>query len=81
MFLQRKNPAFAGRGGGQMNLPLISAIGAVVFATIALAVLGAVLQKAIYDAEPLYAVLSVVLLVALIGGALRLDRGQRRDRE
>jgi membrane protease YdiL (CAAX protease family) len=64
-----------------MNLPLISAIGAVVFATIALAVLGAVLQKAIYDAEPLYAVLSVVLLVALIGGALLLDRGQRHDRE
>lgn len=64
-----------------MNLPLISAIGAVVFATIALAVLGAVLQKAIYDAEPLYAVLSVVLLVALIGGALLLDREQRRDRE
>lgn len=54
------------------------ALGAVFFATVALAVLGAVLQRAIYDAEPLYAVLSVVLLVALIGGAIVLDRGQHR---
>lgn len=62
-----------------MRLALICALGATVFATVALAVLGATLQKAIYNGDPLFAVLAVTLLVALIVGAIVLDRGQRRD--
>jgi len=60
-----------------MKIAAICALGAVVFATVALSVLGATLQKAIYNGDPLFAVLAVVLLVALIVGAIALDRGQR----
>lgn len=52
----------------------LAAIFAVAFATVALALLGALLQKAIYDADPLYAVLATVALVSLIAGAVALDR-------
>lgn len=64
-----------------MNIRMFCAIGAVTFTTVSLAVLGATLQRAIYNADKFYAVLAVVLLVALIIGAIVLDREQSRDQE
>lgn len=62
-----------------MRIAAICALGAVMFATVALSVLGATLQRAIYNGEPLFAGLAVTLLVLLIVGAIALDRGQRHD--